>query len=227
MIKAKYSAAITDANVQWWNLAPNCVAAYQPKGANDYQASKVNLANPGVNNAIEGNAPSFDSALGWKFNGSSNYLLLAGNSPITDSPLSMVAKVVTYGLLAQRAIMSIHNSSNFNRLVMLQNTTNKLASYNGGTPLNDCDTKIIIGVPFTAINHEINDSNHNTSYNLTDMATSLAKVTLDSLNTCIIGARNNGSVGLFWYGEIMACAFYSIALTAEQRTALHYAMNAL
>lgn len=81
MIKAKYSAAITDARVRWWDLAPNCVAAYQPKGADDYQASKVNLANPGVNNAIEGTAPTWNSGYGWIFLGTSSQYLITGITP--------------------------------------------------------------------------------------------------------------------------------------------------
>ena len=44
-----------------------CVAAYQPKGAASYAASKINLANPGTYNAYEGAAPSWNSATGWTF----------------------------------------------------------------------------------------------------------------------------------------------------------------
>ena len=35
----------------WWDLngtITSCIAAYQPKGAASYAASKVNLANPGT-----------------------------------------------------------------------------------------------------------------------------------------------------------------------------------
>jgi hypothetical protein len=53
--------------------------AYQAKGAASYSASKSNLANPGTYDAVEGDAPSWSSASGWTFNGSSNYLLI-GNS---------------------------------------------------------------------------------------------------------------------------------------------------
>ena len=53
----------------WWDLngtITSCVAAYQPKGAASYAASKVNLANPGTYNATEGNAPDWDATNGWK-----------------------------------------------------------------------------------------------------------------------------------------------------------------
>ena len=54
----------------WWlagGIDPaNCVAAYQPKGAASYAASKVNLANPGTYDATDGTAPTWDNVNGWK-----------------------------------------------------------------------------------------------------------------------------------------------------------------
>ena len=62
----------------WWDLngtITSCVAAYQPKGAASYAASKVNLANPGTYNAVDGTAyPTWDTSTGWKGNGASQYL---------------------------------------------------------------------------------------------------------------------------------------------------------
>lgn len=67
------SVAVAAAN--WWEVpGKTCVAAYQPKGATSYAASKVNLANPGTYNAYEGVAPAFDAATGWTFD-ASQYLL--------------------------------------------------------------------------------------------------------------------------------------------------------
>ena len=65
---------------KWWlagGINPaNCIAAYQPKGAADYAASKVNLANPGTYDATNGAAyPTWDATNGWKFaHASSQYL---------------------------------------------------------------------------------------------------------------------------------------------------------
>jgi hypothetical protein len=65
-------------SADWWLSggisAANCIAAYQPKGAVSYAASKVNLANPGTYNATEGTAPAFDTAVGWTFNGTTMFL---------------------------------------------------------------------------------------------------------------------------------------------------------
>ena len=76
----------------WWLSggisAANCDFAFRAKGAADYAASKVNLANPGTYNASNGAAyPSWSSA-GWAFTyANSEYLdvsgLASGDRPIT------------------------------------------------------------------------------------------------------------------------------------------------
>ena len=69
MIRNRYIAAVNDK--PWW-LAGGiprdaCVAAYQPVGASNYEASKVNLANPGTYDATDGTlAPTWDNVNGWK-----------------------------------------------------------------------------------------------------------------------------------------------------------------
>jgi hypothetical protein len=65
---------------EWWNLdglitPANCLAAYQPIGAADYAASKINLANPGTYNATDSAAPDWDATNGWDFNGTTHRLL--------------------------------------------------------------------------------------------------------------------------------------------------------
>lgn len=69
----------------WFRLggAPLPVAAYQAKSstsANGYAvaslaASYTNLANPGVNDAAPGVAPTWAAGTGWTFNGSTQYLV--------------------------------------------------------------------------------------------------------------------------------------------------------
>jgi len=79
----------------WWLAggisAANCIAAYQPIGAADYAASKVNLANPGTYDATEGVAPDWDDVNGWKFNGIDDYLN-TGVTPEKDQTWSMIIK---------------------------------------------------------------------------------------------------------------------------------------
>lgn len=73
------SALTQGANVAaapWWlsGGASGCVAAYQPKSAASYAASKLDLSGSG-NNASEGVAPSWDAVNGWQLNGTTQYLV--------------------------------------------------------------------------------------------------------------------------------------------------------
>ncbi len=52
----------------------NIKAFYHPLGAASLDASYVNLIDQGVNNAVPGVTPTFDTSYGWSFNGSSEYL---------------------------------------------------------------------------------------------------------------------------------------------------------
>jgi len=57
----------------WWDnngAIAGCIAAYQPKGAASYAASKINLANPGTHNLVDGAAwPAWAAGTGWTFAG--------------------------------------------------------------------------------------------------------------------------------------------------------------
>lgn len=63
----------------WWLsggiAAADCVAAYSAKGAASYAASKINLNNPGVHDATDGVAPTWNAINGWTGNGTTQYLV--------------------------------------------------------------------------------------------------------------------------------------------------------
>src|SRR4030042_266315 len=90
------TVVVTDSCLEWWLAggisAANCLAAYQPKGAASYAASKVNLANPGTYDAVDGVAfPTWAAATGWTFNGVAQYL--TSNCPTDMKPMSYIARV--------------------------------------------------------------------------------------------------------------------------------------
>ncbi len=214
----------------WWDLSgtiTTCVAAYQPKGAASLAASYVNLANPGTNNAAEGSAPSFSSA-GWTFNGTSNYLLISGTLPFSDSPFTMVARVIPKGLTGQQAIMAVYNSSTYSRLVLLKEVNdNKPTLYNVATQLAKNSVALQVDVKNTVAGVEASDTSHSTFVDGGNKSTSKYNVGLTNLNSGVIGARTNGSFGLFWNGIIESVALYNAALTDQNIADLHTAMNAL
>lgn len=85
-------------NDPWWlagGVSPeNCVAAYQPIGADSLQASYLNLANPGTYNAAPGVAPGFIAEWGWIFNGTSGYLT---TGVTLASGYSLICRFITTG----------------------------------------------------------------------------------------------------------------------------------
>lgn len=92
----------------WWlagGIDPaDCVAAYQPKGAASYAASKVNLANSGTHDLSDGTAyPSWNASTGWTFTkASSQYLIsdinpAAGNSTIVRVANASTSSGIIYG----------------------------------------------------------------------------------------------------------------------------------
>lgn len=77
--------------LNWWAAggATGCVAAYQPRGALNYTASKTNLANPGTHDLTDGTAPTWTAKDGWIFNGS------------TQNLVSDIVPTQTYTMLVQ------------------------------------------------------------------------------------------------------------------------------
>jgi hypothetical protein len=78
----------------WWVAGgvsnANCIGAYKAKGAGTLIVSRVNLANPGTHDLIDGVAPNFDNTLGWGFTGTQ--YLRTGIIPENDKTWSVVVK---------------------------------------------------------------------------------------------------------------------------------------
>lgn len=81
-----FAPRVTSSAATWWDnngAISGCVAAYAAKGAADLAASYINLANPGTNNAAPGVAPTFNTATGWTFNGTTQYLTTGITADLT------------------------------------------------------------------------------------------------------------------------------------------------
>jgi len=201
----------------WWLSggidAANCVAAYQPKGAASYAASKVNLANPGMYDATEGTAPDWDSTNGWKGNGTSQYLYVG------VTPLSSWTIAIRFSNRGNRNEY-YYSSGNINlQHVTVPNLRNYwgnasgISYFQGTTPNGTLITTVISANRYARLN---------------DIAPKI-----DS-GTDKIG---NGSGDLFILSKnattgfaqiyIQAFAVYNVNFTAAQVTALTTAMNAL
>ena len=93
--------AVTGGN--WWNLSgtiTSCIAAYQPKGASSYDNSKINLANPGTHNAVNGTAyPTWSATKGWSFNRVSSQFL--STTVMTNVGMTWIVRIANGDTVVQ------------------------------------------------------------------------------------------------------------------------------
>ena len=101
----------------WWlagGIDPDdCIAAYQPKGAASYAASKVNLANPGTYDLTNGNDPSWSASTGWTFDGVDDHLYETTYKP-TDTSFTIIVRLNNMKIdhSVSSAILGIRRPSN-------------------------------------------------------------------------------------------------------------------
>lgn len=87
------------------------MAAYQPIGAASLAASYVNLASAGTYDAAPGTAPTFATATGWTFNGTTQYLTISPNALLGSASYSVIMRCnITAG--AKRGLFNFATSPN-------------------------------------------------------------------------------------------------------------------
>ena len=212
-----------------WYLAggaPVPVAAYQAKGAASLAASYVNLANPGTYDAAPGVAPTFATATGWTFNGTTQWLA-TGITPANDRTWTMIARFSGVVDANNRIIAGLGRPDSASRWFTLGARTNARAFYNGG--FLSIATGLTTGViGFAGTTGYVDGvaqagtipASAGTFYD-TSMARDLA---------IAIGAQDDGQVNGpagFFLGNILAVVVYSSTLTAGQVAAVSAAMSAL
>ena len=203
----------------WWlsgGIDPaNCVAAYQAKGAASYAASKVNLANPGTHDAVDGSSyPTWDASDGWT-GGSSRYLTTDVQPPSGDESWSMLVRFsnATPDYPDWNAHAIFISESGYSRGFGVLIASNSLRLRNGG------------------------------DYNAGKPASGVAGVAGKTayLNGSSAGTIGDGEYyrdapmkffvyynnARFFNGKIQCAAVYNITLTSAQMAALSTAMAAL
>jgi hypothetical protein len=196
--------------------AANCKVAYQPVGAADLAASKVNLANPGTNNAAAGTNPTFNAATGWTFAAASGQYLTTGYVPPTQVTRSAIVRIS--GATIDAALRFIFSSRNSGVIFGIRNTDSaSKANYINGTSTFSHSTNVASGVlAFAGLDPYLN-------------ATDIGNITAGTYDQggvgVDIGRLTTG--GQHFDGNMQAFALYDITLTPTQITALTTAMNAL
>jgi hypothetical protein len=96
----------------WWEAggATGAVAVYQPKGAADYTASLVNLANPGTYNGTTTSAPSWAASTGWTFDGSTNHIA-TGVTPTNNQTWSLIVSASNVAPTGWDIIAGLHQDN--------------------------------------------------------------------------------------------------------------------
>ena len=87
----------------WYLVAGRTTyGAYAAKGAASYAASKINLAAPGTRDLADGNAPAWDSSVGWTFTAASKHYLKETTWGATSAGTLVVRCTIanTYGVPA-------------------------------------------------------------------------------------------------------------------------------
>lgn len=200
----------------WWEAggATGCIAAYQPKGAASLAASYVNLANPGTFNAAPGTAPTFNTATGWTFNGTSQYLT-TGIIPSDYAAKSLLIQFANATASGDRIPFGAFNVAGGKAFYVDLYYVGNAIYYDGTHFLSGTITAGNLGVAGTAAyKNGVNQS-----------------ITLSNLNPTVaayIGALNNdGALYGYFAGDVIALAVYSANLTDAQMAAVAAAMAAL
>ena len=122
-----------------WYLAggialANCKLALKQAEAIDLADSYINLANPGTNNAVPVVAPLFNVALGWSFDGLTQYLT-TGLAPVNNQTWSMIIKYSGF-LTGADTILGLYETADKAFYMQLNTTGTKTVWVNGGTSGN-------------------------------------------------------------------------------------------
>ena len=201
-----------------------CVAAYQPKAAASLAASYVNLANPGTYDAAPGVAPTWASATGWAFNGSTQWLNTGVVPTLNGSWTMLIRYVYSSGGNYPTVAGQRENVSTFPDLAICVDngatgTSNQTVFRNSHVTGFSTTPRLGSGVACIAGNKAYwNGSNIGT----------LTVGSATGTRAIYIGAQNEvGSPSYKFPGTVQALAIYNATLTAGEVATVSAAMAAL
>ncbi len=197
---------------RWWEAggATGAVAVYQPLGAANLEASYINLANPGTNDAVGvgTSAPSWAVGTGWTFDGSNDYLS-TGIVPTTSYSVLMRVSGITY------INETLFSSDDLHFAIRPRAGGATVTYYNGGNSqgITMSDTSGVFGlVGFSAYFNGV-------------LKNSITPASYTNVSEIFIMA--NSSLSLFQQGSIQAMAIYDNTLSTSEVAAVTDAMSNL
>ena len=205
----------------WWLAggtipAINCIAAYQPKEAASYAASKVNLANPGVLDAVDGTAfPTWTTGIGWTFTAASSQYLKTGIKP-TDN----YSAIVRFSNASGVYVLARGDAST-NDLLAIRPVFVAQRQYRWGNTIFSGGVNTTSGVMAVTTNYGYLNG-------VPDIViTSAMATTLITAIAIGAGEFTTNTFGNFFGGNVQAVAIYDTTLSDAQIAALSVLMAAL
>jgi len=199
----------------WWlagGINPaNVVAAYQGKGAASYGDSKVNLAGDSTHNLTEGNAPAWDTLIGWTMNG--NKWLETGILPTEN--MSAFVRFTSAG--NPSVLFGSYSGNNTTRFVICPSFQGKKNYEHAGSYLGGNNT----GYGFGSMAITGQSGYYHGLFDTAIPGTWSGTAT----KTIHIGHQNGYTS--YCDAVIIAMSFYANPITAEQIMALHQATETL
>lgn len=204
----------------WWlanDTIPeaNCIIAHSPYGAATLAASYINLAHPGINDAVKPiayNSPSLDAILGWVFDGATT--CLHSFNALTGPDYTMIVSYSTPTATGRRTVAGKYQTSTNEFAIVANWRSNEMWAWHG----NRLETAPILTSGTYAIAGNLAYRNGSAEAGVIPSPGSQA-------NIFYIGALGAGTIGLeFWPGSIKRIAVYDITLTPAQIAVLHTEM---
>lgn len=197
---------------EWYLLGgiptANAIAVYEPAGAASLVLSKSNIVNPGTYDASGGVDPDWDVVNGWKFNGSSQYLV-TGIVPESDQTWSMIVKFTGY-TTGDNTIVGLYQDGTRQFRLTLDNV-NGCVGGNGKnvakTPVITEGTLCISGAKFFI--------------NGVDSGLGIIGFTGTVTYDIYIGCTHYSSLTGYFDGNIQDIAVFDSVLTASQINMMH------
>jgi hypothetical protein len=204
------------AAASWWLSggisSANAIGVYQPIGAASLVASYTNLANPGVNDAAPGVAPTWASGTGWTFNGSTQFL----NTGI--APQNGWSMIVRWAIAARdstnRGIVGSRETAS-NRFGIATPWSTNQVFYQYASTTRTPVRSVLSGVD--AITPE--------AYYGDGVGTTWTPSGTFTAGAVQIGLVSN--TGTHFLGDIQAVAIYDTTLTSDQVASVTTALNLL
>lgn len=206
----------------WWDnngAIASAVAAYAPKGAADFAASKTNLAGGGHTLANGTAFPTWSSGTGWTFNGSTQYLL-SDLTPPMDQSWSAIVKFSGAVANDDAFIFGLSQDSGLAYFAIAPRAeTDSAVVYLYGTP----GAVVTPGLAAGVLGIRGGQGNRNGD----DEGAALTLADFDADEGIAIGALSGNSGiagGTYWGGVITSIAFYDAVLTEAEMAAVASAM---